>query len=72
MSKPMPSLWDELSTPAQLTRLRELARERNWGLSFVLVGWLHLIAFSLCYYLTVSLDYHESAGYLDSGARCQA
>ncbi len=39
-------------------------RERNWGLALVLVGWLHLIAFSLCDYLTITLDYHDSPGYL--------
>jgi hypothetical protein len=28
------------------------------------VGWLHLAAFSLCYWLTIVQNYHESAGYL--------
>jgi hypothetical protein len=64
MSKAVTSVWEELSTPAQVALLRHLARQRRWGLSLILVGWLHLLAFSLCYYLTVGRDYHESAGYL--------
>ena len=58
------SIWEELADPAQIEPLERLARERNWGLSLVLVGWLHLLAFSLCYYLTIVQDYHEAAGYL--------
>jgi hypothetical protein len=58
------SFWQELATPAQLEQLERLARQQNWGLALVLVGWLHLLAFSLCYYLTVVENYHESAGYL--------
>jgi hypothetical protein len=30
----------------------------------ILIGWLHLLAFSLCYYLTVIQEYHEAPGYL--------
>src|SRR5262249_5197632 len=48
----------------QLLQLQGCAIQRNWGLSLILVGWLHLLAFSLCYYLTVARDYHQSAGYL--------
>lgn len=54
----------ELPTRSQLHQLKQSAIERNWGLSLMLVGWLHLSAFSLCYYLTVARDYHQSAGYL--------
>jgi len=58
------STWDELSTPPQIDQLRGLALQRNWGLSLLLIGWLHLLAFSLCYYLTVALAYHDALGYL--------
>jgi hypothetical protein len=44
--------------------LEQIARKRNWGMSLLLVGWLHLLAFSFCYFLTVVQNYHESAGYL--------
>jgi hypothetical protein len=57
--------WDvELVVPSPKVQLAEQARQRNWGLSLLLVGWLHLLAFSLCEYLTVWCDYHESGGYL--------
>jgi hypothetical protein len=58
------SVWEELATPAQVRDLATLARRRRWGLSLVLIGWLHLLAFSLCYYLTIVWAYHEPAGYL--------
>jgi hypothetical protein len=54
----------ELSSPAQREHLAERARSRRWGLSLVLVGWLHLAAFSLCWSLTVFRHYHEAPGYL--------
>jgi hypothetical protein len=57
-------MWQELSTPSQLEQLERLARLRNWGLSLILVGWWHLLAFSGCYYLTIVRTYHEPAGYL--------
>jgi hypothetical protein len=57
-------IGEALSPSAQLDQLERLARERNWGLSLALVGWLHLLAFSVCYYLTIVRDYHEAAGYL--------
>lgn len=53
-----------LATPQQRDELARLARRRRWGLALVLVGWLHLIAFGLCYYLTIIEDYHGSSGYL--------
>ena len=58
------STWEELFTPSQGEQLQRLARQRNWGRSLILVGWLHLLAFSLCYYLTIVQGYHEAAGYL--------
>jgi hypothetical protein len=58
------SVWHELADPSQLHQLKRLARERNWGLALLLVGWLHLLAFGLCYYLTVARGYHGAAGYL--------
>jgi hypothetical protein len=64
MSKAETSAWQELATPSQREQLERLGRERRWGGSLVLVGWLHLLAFSLCYYLTIVRHYHESAGYL--------
>jgi hypothetical protein len=60
----MTTVWEELATPAQREQLARLARRRNWGLSLLLIGWLHLLAFSLCYYLTIAVEYHGSAGYL--------
>src|SRR5262245_43279922 len=64
MAQASPSVWQELATPAQRDGLARLAGDRRWGLSLLLVGWLHLVAFALCYFLTVGLDYHEPAGYL--------
>jgi hypothetical protein len=64
MTETVRSLWQELSTPSQIEQLGELARHRRWSLALVLVGWLHLLAFSLCYYLTIFEDYHQPAGYL--------
>src|SRR5262245_10853740 len=58
-------MWDvELSTPAQRQQLFEQALRRRWGLALLLLAWLHLAAFSLCWFLTVFVDYHGSAGYL--------
>jgi hypothetical protein len=57
-------LQDELPTAEQRRDLRQIARERNWGLSLLLVGWLHLLAFLSCYYLTIVQDYHGSLGYM--------
>jgi hypothetical protein len=64
MSKAMTSMWEELSTPTQLDQLARLARHWKLGRSLLMVGWLHLLAFCLCYYLTIAWDYHQSAGYL--------
>jgi hypothetical protein len=61
------TLWEDTVAPAsnpQLDRLGRLAQQRNWGLSLVLVGWLHLVAFSLCHYLTVVASYNDAPGYL--------
>jgi hypothetical protein len=64
MGSPGTSRWQELASPWELGQLRRRARQRCWGLTLVLVGWLHLAAFSLCYYLTIACDYHRAAGYL--------
>ena len=58
------SIWQELATPGQREQLARVARRRNWGLSLLLIGWWHLLAFALCYYLTIAAEYHGSAGYL--------
>jgi hypothetical protein len=58
------TVWDELATPAERERLLRLAADRNWGKALLLIGWLHLLAFSVCYYLTIVANYHGSAGYL--------
>lgn len=60
--EPLPPL--DLPTPGQRDQLLHLARQRNWGLSLLLVGWLHLLAFLACYYLTIVQNYHGSPGYL--------
>ena len=60
----MTSMWEELSTPAQRGQLLRLARRRRWGLSLLLVGWLHLLAFSICYYMTIVCHYNGAPGYL--------
>jgi hypothetical protein len=64
MSNAMTSLWEELSTPAQRDQLERRARQCRWGLSLLLVGWLHLVAFLACYYLTIVLHYYGTAGYV--------
>ncbi len=53
-----------LSPQDHKNRLMDLAKERRWGLALVLIGWLHLVAFLSCYYLTIVCDYHEAPGYL--------
>jgi hypothetical protein len=54
----------ELPAPKQLHQLQLCAIERRWGLSLILVGWLHLVAFAMCYYLTIGLQYHGATWYL--------
>ena len=54
----------ELALATERARLRRHALRRHWDLSLILVGWLHLLAFSFCHYLTFVEAYHESAGYL--------
>jgi hypothetical protein len=58
------SAWEELATLAQIEQLRQAAEHRRWGLSLLLLGWLHLAAFSGCDALTILFDYHEPGGYL--------
>jgi len=57
-------VWDELATADQIRSLARLASQRHWGLTLVLIGWLHLFAFLVCYGMTILLDYHEAPGYL--------
>jgi hypothetical protein len=64
MSAATTSTWHEFATRPQVEELVRLARQRRWGLSLALVGWLHLAAFGVCYYLTIVRDYHEPAGYM--------
>jgi hypothetical protein len=59
-----PSGWDSLATSEQLDQLHRLARQRKWWLAFLAVGWLHLLAFLICNYLSVSEKYHSAPGYL--------
>jgi hypothetical protein len=58
------SVCEELVTPTQLNQVKRLGWERDWGLALILVGLLHLVAFSLCYYMTIFQEYHEAPGYL--------
>jgi hypothetical protein len=44
--------------------LGRIARVRRWDIAFVLLGGWHLVAFGLCYYLTIAVDYHGASGYL--------
>jgi hypothetical protein len=53
-----------LPSTDQRRHLDRIARKRRWGPALLLIGWLHLLAFSLCHYLTVGQEYHGSAGYL--------
>lgn len=48
---------------AERERLFRLALERRWPLCFVLVGWLHLLAFGICYYLELQ-RFHVPMVYL--------
>lgn len=48
----------------QRAALAQVARRRRWGLALLLVGWLHLAAFLLCYYLTIVQENHGAPGYL--------
>jgi hypothetical protein len=54
----------DLPLAGQRGRLAAVARRRRWGAALLLVGWLHLAAFSFCYYLTIVQDCHEPAAYL--------
>ena len=37
---------------------------RRLGLALALVGWLHLLAFASCWWLTVGVGYHGAGGYI--------
>jgi hypothetical protein len=64
MSEARRSVWDEWATPAQRNQFCAIARQQRWPQALILTGWLHLLAFSCCYYLTIVQNYHEPAGYL--------
>ncbi len=64
MSETAQRMWNELATASQRDQFARLARQRNWPLALILIGWLHLFAFSFCFYLTIALEYHEAPGYL--------
>jgi hypothetical protein len=65
MNKTWESLLQvELPSADQRAQLLQLATRRRWGLSLLLVGWLHLLAFGFCHYLSVVESYHEASGYL--------
>jgi hypothetical protein len=65
MSKLLEALL-QVETPSaeQRQELQRIAQERNWGLSLMLIGWLHLAAFLCSYWLTIVCDYHDATGYL--------
>lgn len=54
----------DLVAAAEKQALLERAHAGRLGPILVLVGWLHLLAFSFCYYLTIVQNYHGSVGYL--------
>ncbi len=65
----MSSTWKnalevDLSDREQRTDLEQAAKQYRWGRALALIGWLHLAAFCLCYYLTIVQNYHGSLGYL--------
>jgi hypothetical protein len=64
MSESLMAVSDEPIATTQRERVEQLARQRHWGVALLLTGWLHLLAFGLCYYLTIVQDYHEPIGYL--------
>ncbi len=64
MSAARTNPWEFLATADQLDELHRLARERRWGLAFIAVAWLHLLAFLLCNHMSATEHYHAAAGYL--------
>jgi hypothetical protein len=64
MSATRTSWWAEFADPTEVELLGQLARQRRWGLCLAFAGWLHLVAFSACYYLTIVCDSHQLAAYL--------
>jgi hypothetical protein len=64
MPEPMSSAWEQPSTRSQLDQLQQMAQEHKWGLALCLVGWLHLLAFLTCHYLTIVQSYHDAPGYM--------
>src|SRR5262245_10360725 len=64
MSTSPPASLQIVGSDEQRRQLLQVAQRRRWGLSLLLVGWLHLFAFGLCYYMTIVLHYHGAPGYL--------
>ncbi len=65
MDKGWKNLWQvELPAANEHALLHQRALARNWGLALLATGWLHLAAFTFCYYLTIVQDYHEPFPYL--------
>jgi hypothetical protein len=54
----------KLIPESQVAELAEVARQRRWAVTFLLLGWWHLVAFLACWYLTNKVNYHHSPGYL--------
>jgi len=63
MSKVSADFRVDLSRADQHRQLELLSARRNWGWALLLVGWLHLVTFCFCHYLT-TIGYHQSPGYL--------
>lgn len=53
----------DIVAAAERRQFTHLAIERNWGTCFILVGWLHLVAFCYCQHLDF-IDYHVPALFL--------
>jgi hypothetical protein len=54
----------KLIPETQVAELAEVARQRRWAVTFLLLGWWHLAAFFACWSLTNIAHYNDSPGYL--------
>jgi hypothetical protein len=54
----------KLIPPSQIAEFADVARQRRWAVTFLLLGWWHLAAFAACWYLTNVVQYNGSPGYL--------
>jgi hypothetical protein len=64
MTQPRQLVWHELAPLEDRQDLLKVALQRRWGQSLIILGWLHLAAFSICWYLTWFKDFHEAGPYL--------